>query len=219
MFIAGAMLLKSEFPKEDDLCKQQPKEAIESAIKTARKVANREAKDMRIWFIEQNERIGINNPISTEKGDYFNLNETNTNHRDSILEFLKKTTDSTITAWPSIPAQYLTTVPLLLITNTHGEVIFDEDNVCYRILNNPNNNQISGSDHKPFESGYAKLQSTDPVTGHKTYIWEGKRGTSSQYFTIHASGLCDSVSFKGENCPDYNHNFTVNSLSGVVTQI
>jgi hypothetical protein len=209
--IISAVLAKLAFPKEDDLRKKKPKESLEAVIKLARKVANREAKPAYVQFIDQDIFIYIE--TKSNGSCFFDSNESNPDRRDSIMKFLETTTGSKPAAWPS-SGSYKTTTPLFLVTDVDKKAIFDENKVCYAIIQNPNQNltnkQITGGDHKAFEEG-----SID-----NSRKWQQKGGTTCrEYFIVYPSGLCDSVSFKAEKCPEYNHNYAVNPISGTVEEL
>jgi type II secretory pathway pseudopilin PulG len=209
MFIAGTAVVKVTFPKEEDFLRQQPKEALEAIIKTARKTSNRDAQEQRIQFIDQNTNIGIANPVDGDKGYYFDLAETDVARHNSVLNFLKKTTNAEPTAWPTINFQSVTTAPLFLLTDSSGKAIFDENNVCYAVIDNPGDGPLT-INRKPFEPGYVDK---------KERTWKGKKGSSASYFTVYPSGLCNSVCFQAESCPAYNRPLAIDALSGVVTQL
>jgi Tfp pilus assembly protein FimT len=214
IFVVSAVLLKITFPKEEDLRKKGPKEALESVIKMARKVANREAKAVRVRFIDQNMNINIDDKIDPNAYAYFSLKKSNPKHQNSILKFLRETTNSNPKSWPSVCSSNLTKTPLFLVIDTDGKAVFDEDKVCYAIIQNPGNEQLTIKRHKAFEEGYLKSSSTA-----SSPTWRKKDSISSrQYFTVYPSGLCDYVSFKAEKCPQYNHNYVVDPLAGTVKE-
>jgi hypothetical protein len=203
-------MTKLVFPKKEDLQKKSPEKSLETVIKLARKVSNREAKAMRIQFIDQAMPIHIdtNNGIP----HFFDFKESDLDRKNSILKFLEETTGSTLKVWPSSECSFLTKMPIFLVTDKEDKAVFDEKEVCYAIIQNPTNGQITINTHKGFEDGYVD-SSQSPSKWHKA-------GTPSrEYFTVYPSGLCDYVSFKAENVPDYNKNYAVNPLSGIVEKM
>jgi hypothetical protein len=205
MFVVGAAMMKATFPKEEDLRKQGPKEALESMIKSARKIANRSATEVHIQFIDQGANI--------KTSDFFDENERDSDRQKSILNFLQKTTHAHPATWSEFPSSALTTTPLLIVTDAGGKATFDGNQVCYAIIRNPGEGPIMGSVPKPFSLGYIENHGTPSVS------WQKNQEANYEYFTVYPSGLCDSVSFKAENCPEYNCNFVVNAISGTVESL
>jgi prepilin-type N-terminal cleavage/methylation domain-containing protein len=207
--IVSAVLSKLVFPKKEDLRKKSPKEALESVIQKARKVANREAKEVRIFFIDQVMNLKIDARINDAIGAHFLQSELGPDRQKSILDFFNKVTNSKLTDWPSMGHTNSTITPLLLATDTDGKAVFDGNEVCYSIIKNPSNGQLTIGTHEAFEKGHLDSSSK----------WHRAGTPSSRYLTIYPSGLCDSVSFKCENCPTYNHEHVVDSISGTVKEV
>jgi hypothetical protein len=84
-----------------------------------------------------------------------------------------------------------------------------KNKVCYASIKNPTNNQLTIDMHNAFESG-----SMDSAS--KWHV--NRKAGSHQYFTVYPSGMCDPVSFSGERCPEYNHKYVVDPVSGSVEQ-
>jgi hypothetical protein len=210
LFIVGVATLKLTFPKKGDLQKKGPPEAVESAIRMARKIANREAKPMRIWFVDQSVNIQIDEKLNPRLNTFFPLDESNPNRKNSILDFFEETTTSPPQTWPKYSHSGLTNTPLFLVTDMDGKTVFDEDKVCYAILRNPGKDQLTKHpDHAVFEEGYLDSSSK----------WKKEKTGLSQYFTVYPSGLCDYVGFNFENCPEYNHDYVIDPIAGIAKQI
>ncbi|MDR0740551.1 MAG: hypothetical protein LBF34_02460 [Puniceicoccales bacterium] len=204
--IISAVLCKLTFPSKEDLQRKGPKEALEIIIKMARKTANRDAQKMRVLFLDQAIPITFdNNATGSEAGLHIQLSGVNPNCRDSVLNFLQETVVSPPTAWPP-KNKYNTKTPLFVVTDAKEKVTFDEDKICYVVLANPIKGQLTKGFHTAFEEGHVDSKGQ----------WKGKR-TSHRYFEVYPSGMCNSVSFKGEECQEYNREHSINPVSGIVT--
>jgi prepilin-type N-terminal cleavage/methylation domain-containing protein len=200
--IVSALLLKITFPSEEDLRRQDLEKALEFIIKMARKTANYEAKEMHVLFVDQFMPIKIDNKANT----LFRRDQLNPNRQKSILDFLKATVTSPSQAWPTQDYSSNTKAPLFIVTDTKGEAIFDEDQVCYTILKNPGNGQLTSDHHTAFVEGYIDSDGK----------WKHKQRQTSPYFTVSPSGICDYVSFITEICQEYNNKYFIDPIRGTV---
>jgi prepilin-type N-terminal cleavage/methylation domain-containing protein len=209
--IISAILSKMRMPGKADLEKKGPKEAIEILVQSARKITYSTGEEIHIQFIDQEMKIVLDQPVLINSGNLIMpsfpfLNEKNNVRKHSVEEFLKQVTDPN-------KGDNVTITPLLILTDKDGTVIFDEDQLCYAMIQNPSGKQIAINN--VFEEGYIDSN------GH----WQNRKmGGSSQiisrnYFTVYPSGLCDQVSFKAAKYQPYNRNFVVDSFSGLVTDI
>jgi hypothetical protein len=209
--ILAAALTCIKFPKKEDLVKCGPKEAIESLIRSARKIANRSGEEVRVHFLDNAAALFLGRPPGHTAVDcYIDANDPDSNRKKSTEDFLAKTAKSALSG-------FAIKTPLFIVTDAHGKVLFDGDQVPYRILKNSKNNNeplVSGGNHA-FWPGHISITGTGLG---RAYTWGLDQGLnmSRSYFSVSPSGLCEEVGFLTENCPEYNHYFIVDSLSGFV---
>jgi hypothetical protein len=199
------VLTRLTFPKEEDFRKKNPKEALESVIRMARMVAKCKAKPVRVLFIDQTMPIKIGGPNC-----HFPLDDYKQDEKKSILGFMKEVTVNALLNWPAAPCTGNTKTPIFVVTNEEGSIQIYKNEVCYAIVRNPGNDQLTIDAHSAFKRGKVEADGK----------WKKETDSrSSPFFEVHPSGMCDSVSFMGERCPEYNHNFVVDSVSGIVKKI
>jgi prepilin-type N-terminal cleavage/methylation domain-containing protein len=208
--ILAAAFTCIKFPKKEDLVKCGPKEAIESLIRSARKIANRRGEEVRVHFLDKRAALYRGIPVGYSSVDcYIDDSDSDSNRKKSTEDFLDKTVKS-------VSSHFVIETPLFIVTDAHGKVLFDGDQVAYRILENlkSQNGPLVSEKSLAFWPGHISI-STD---SDRKYEWKAERGTnmSRSYFSVSPSGLCEEVGFRTENCPEYNHYFIVDPLSGFV---
>jgi type II secretory pathway pseudopilin PulG len=202
-----AMFSKIVFPKKEDMQKKDPKEALELAIRMAREEASDTGEAVLIHFVDQKTLITMEARTAPDSNRAFLINEANPDYQKSVLDFFHKMTEADADMeWPTGPAfSKLTNAPLFIVRNKKGEAILREDKVRYVPIINPTKNQLTDFRTKAFERGHVDTDGK----------WKGTR-KSSAFFEVHPSGMCDSVSFKGEKCPAYNREYVVDPIAGSV---
>ncbi|MDR2200812.1 MAG: prepilin-type N-terminal cleavage/methylation domain-containing protein [Puniceicoccales bacterium] len=201
--VLSAVLFRMPIPKKSDFEKKGPKEATESMVQVARKIVYLKGEEIRIQFIDEIKILKKDDKDSSSDNLLIPYADVNTNCKNSIDEFLRKTTKGSFT-----------TTPLLILTDKDRKVIFDEDQLCYTMIQNPQKGEQIAKG-KVFSEGYIDETSNPPK-------WQNRKSkglVSNNYFTVYPSGLCDQVSFKADNCQLYRHDFALNSFSGLITEL
>jgi hypothetical protein len=201
LFVIIAVLTKWTFPKAEDLRRKDPQAALELIVRMAREVANCNAQEIQVRFIDQCMQVTINDH---EADAFFRLKQPNTDCQESILNFLKAVVVSPPNVWQEYTG--VTKNPFFLVTNGGGNAILYRDKVLFVEIRNPIDGQVTSGKHNAFEKGVFDSQKN----------WK-RKGPSSPSFTVYPYGGCDRVSFKGELCPEYNKNYVVDPIAGTVS--
>jgi hypothetical protein len=165
--------------------------------------------------------IYLGNPPNTNVDCYIDVDDKDTKHQESALDFLKTTTNCSLASWPTgtFKSKPLTTkTPLFVVTDEHNCMLFDEDQVPYRILKNPNTNKS-----KKLASAQVGSQNCVFWLGHiskdKNGIYKWANAASRKirsYFSVFPSGLCEQIAFRTGEHNEYNHYFIIEPISGIV---
>jgi prepilin-type N-terminal cleavage/methylation domain-containing protein len=206
IFVISVALTLSRFPSREELSQKNPKDALKIVIRSARKVANRDTQEKHVHFFDNATPLKLND-LLLGQGSNGNLQTsiTDAEQQTSVLELLQAATNNAPKQWYDLISEYTTRAPLLLVTNADGKFVFDENKLCYALIQSlhSNANDPISSNANVFEKNTA---STSSGTTSGKANEAGKNSGPHSFFTVYSNGLCDSVKFTANNYYDTAEN-------------